>query len=90
MTENEMFFTRTMAKIHTDQGNLKEAAKIYRYLLEKEPDRQDLIDALAGLEHKQDPEAPGDLSSLVEKWTRLAFKYNRTSIETENKNRSRQ
>lgn len=81
MTENEMFYTRTMAKIHTDQGNVEEAAKIYRYLLEKEPDRQDLIDALAGLENRQDPEAPGDLSSLVEEWTRLAFKYNRTSIE---------
>ena len=81
MTEDEMFYTRTMAKIHTDQGNLEEAAKIYRYLLAKEPDRQDLIDALAGLESRQDPEAPGDLFSLVEEWTRLAFKYNRTSIE---------
>ena len=77
MSGDEIFYTKTMAKIHTDQGNLKEAAKIYRYLLEKEPDRQDLIDALADLGDKQDPGAQEDLVSLVEEWTKLAFGYNR-------------
>ena len=77
MTEDEIFYTKTMARIHTDQGNLDEAAKIYRYLLEQEPDRQDLIDALADLENKQDPEPPEALSSLIETWTRLAFKSNK-------------
>ncbi|MEE8397771.1 MAG: hypothetical protein V3S89_02115 [Desulfobacterales bacterium] len=81
MADDKMFYTETMAKIHADQGNLKEAEAIYRYLLEKEPDRQDLKDVLSGLTNSQDPNTPGDLSSLVGRWTRLAFEYNVMKVQ---------
>ncbi len=66
-----------MAKIYADQGNLLKAAKIYRYLLKQEPDRQDLIYALSEVEKKITAKDPGDLISLFCEWIDLLFAHNR-------------
>ena len=47
MTRDDPFYTVTMAAVHARQGNLEEAGRIYRHLMEKEPGRPDLVEALA-------------------------------------------
>lgn len=44
------FFTRTMARIHAEQGHYHKAAEIYRFLRVREPEAQDLQDALQHVE----------------------------------------
>ena len=44
--------TATMAKLYADQGYWRKAADIYRRLLESEPHRLDLKDALSDIEEK--------------------------------------
>lgn len=76
MNNDKVFYTKTMAKIYADQDNLGKAAEIYRYLLEREPGRQDLIDALSEIEKKlfeKDP--PEDLVKLFSKWVDLLLKH---------------
>ena len=77
MTSDEVFYTKTMAKIHADQGNLVKAVEIYKYLLKKGPGRQDLIDALGEIEKKLMERDPRDLLPLFRKWVQLSLKYNR-------------
>jgi hypothetical protein len=64
-----------MAKIYADQGNFEKAAEIYRYLLELEPDRQDLIDALSEVEKILFEKDPEDLVKLLSKWVDLLLKH---------------
>ncbi len=75
MTKNNVFYTRTMAKVHADQGNLLKAAEIYRYLLECEPERRDLKDALSEIEGKLNEKSPDDLIKLFNRWMDLLLKY---------------
>ena len=66
-----------MAKVYADQGKLEKAVEIYRYLLKKEPGRQDLIDAIAEIDKKRfekDPERLGDLLSI---WLDLLLRHSR-------------
>ena len=79
MNNNDVFYTATMAKIYADQGNLLKAAKIYRYLLKQEPDRQDLIYALSEVEKKITAKDPDDLISLFCEWIDLLFTYNKVN-----------
>ena len=44
--EDKTFYTVTMARVHADQGRYEAAARIYRYLLDRTPDRPDLQSAL--------------------------------------------
>ncbi len=53
MIEDDVFYTKTMAKVYDDQGKYEKAARIYQYLLKREPGRQDLIDAISELEKKR-------------------------------------
>jgi len=64
-----------MAKVHADQGNLLKAAEIYRYLLECEPERRDLKDALSEIEGKLNEKSPDDLIKLFNRWMDLLLKY---------------
>lgn len=75
MTEDNVFYTRTMAKVYADQGNLLKAAEIYRHLLEGEPERRDLLDALSEIEKKLNEKAPDDLIKLFIRWIDLLLKY---------------
>ena len=87
MNNNDVFYTATMAKIHTDQGNLAKAAEIYRYLLQQEPDRQDLIEALVRVEKKREARSQDALVALFSEWIDLLFTY--TKVNTLNRIRRR-
>ena len=75
MTQNDIFYTRTMAKVYADQGNLLKAAEIYRYLLKSEPEQIDLKDALAEIERRLNKKSPEDLIRLFNRWIDLLLKY---------------
>jgi hypothetical protein len=81
--DDTIFYTATMAKLCADQGNLLKAAEIYRFLLEREPDRQDFRAALLEIETRlanqriKDPQA---LASLFTKWIDLVFRYKKIKI----------
>ena len=75
MSKDDVFYTRTMAKVYADQCNLLKAAEIYRYLLECEPERRDLMDALSEIERKLNEKLPDDLTKLFSRWIDLLLKY---------------
>jgi len=77
LNKDDVFYTKTMAKVYADQGKLEKAAEIYQYLLKKEPRRQDLIDAISEIDKKRfekDPEGLGDLLSI---WFDLLLRHSR-------------
>lgn len=75
MSKDDVFYTRTMAKVYADQGNLLKAAEIYRYLLEGEPERPDLRDALSEIEKKLNETSPDNLAKLFNGWIDLLLKH---------------
>jgi len=75
LSKNDVFYTRTMAKVYANQGNLLKAAEIYRYLLESEPEQLDLKDALSEIETKLNEKSPDDLIKLFNRWMDLLIKY---------------
>ncbi len=76
MMKDDVFYTRTMAKVYAGQGNLGKAAEIYTYLLEKDPGRQDLIDALSEIKSKGFDKDRENLLVLFTEWIDLLLKYN--------------
>ena len=79
MIKNTLFYTETMAKIFTDQGNLEKAADIYRYLLENDPDRKDIFDKLFRINEQiaeKKNKSSDHIISLFREWINLALKYN--------------
>ncbi|MBW1748840.1 MAG: tetratricopeptide repeat protein [Deltaproteobacteria bacterium] len=68
MNADDVFYTRTMAKVLVDQGNLKKAAEIYHYLLEREPGNPDLVDALSEIETQLIEIGSDDLVRLFGRW----------------------
>lgn len=79
MDRDDDFLTATMAKVYTDQGHYLKAAEIYRQLIQKEPGRTDLVEALAQLEQKIKKEMNDQdkLVPLFSKWFELLLRYNR-------------
>ena len=77
MISDDIFYTKTMAKVYADQGKLGKAAEIYKYLLNEEPERQDLIDVLAEIDKKRYEKDPEGLSQLFSTWIDLLLVYNR-------------
>ncbi|MEW6671059.1 MAG: hypothetical protein AB1427_05110 [Thermodesulfobacteriota bacterium] len=72
------FYTATMAKVYADQGYFEKSARIYRHLIEREPDRLDFKAALRDVEQKLEAEKNArtrDISALFETWLRLLLKY---------------
>ena len=79
MTQDMVFYTATMAKVHAGQGNFKKAEEIYRYLLENDPANPDIINALSEIEKKKQSNhfsVPPHLVLLFSKWIELELKYN--------------
>lgn len=66
-----MFYTRTMAKVYADQGDLKNAEKIYKYLLAQEPGQRDLVEALSEIEKQRVGKSPDELLALFDQWIGL-------------------
>jgi len=83
MADNHIaFYTKTMAKVYTDQGHWEKAAEVYRYLLNEEPNRQDLKDALREIESIRSDskkKVPENLISLFTEWIELMLDYNKIS-----------
>jgi len=78
MTRPPQFFTATMAKLYADQGYLRKAAAIYRHLVDQDPDRQDLSDALAAVEKQiKQRNKPNwkELGLLIREWIALQEEY---------------
>ena len=76
MTREEPFYTVTMARIHAQQGNLEQARRIYRHLLEKEPGRPDLVQALEALNSGGGTRLE-DLAPLLRQWREPGPPYRR-------------
>jgi len=78
MNLDNVFKTKTVARILIDQGHLKKAAEIYAYLLKQDPEQKDLKSELAAIKGKlsqKNGEAVKDLSRLYRKWIDLEFRY---------------
>jgi hypothetical protein len=73
---DDVFYTRTMAKVYAAQGNLGKAAEIYTHLLKKDPGRQDLVDALSEIKSKGFDENREKFLALFTEWIDLLMKYN--------------
>jgi len=76
LNPDDVFYTRTMAKVLKDQGNFRKAAKIYNYLLEREPGNPDLLDALSEIETQLIVKGSDDLVGLLSRWIDLLLTHN--------------
>lgn len=78
MTKGENNYTATMAKVYAEQGYLEKAAEIYKSLLEKEPERTDIMNALSEIEKTRREKADTkNLVSIFCRWIDLAEGYGR-------------
>ncbi len=77
MNKDDVFHTKTMAKVYADQDKLEKAAEIYQYLLKKEPRRQDLIEALAEIDKERLKKDHEDLDELFSTWLDLLLNHGR-------------
>ncbi len=78
MEKEKDFYTATMAKVYAEQGHWDKAAEIYRYLLKREPERDDYLEALAKAERNiiSSGKKPfEDLAPLFHQWFDLMLKY---------------
>ena len=74
MSQDVDIYTETMAKVYADQGHWAKAVEIYRHLVELEPERQDLLDALEHAREKMKEfthASPEQLVPLFRKWIKL-------------------
>jgi hypothetical protein len=72
--------TVTLARLFAAQGHWEKAAEIYRSLLQQEPDREDLAQALVAAEEQlaaSGRASPPDLVPLFRRWIDLLLKYDR-------------
>jgi hypothetical protein len=72
--------TVTLARLFAAQGHWEKAAGIYRTLLQHEPDREDLAQALSAAEQQlaaSGRESTHDLVPLFRRWIDLLLKYDR-------------
>jgi len=77
MTQDDPFYTVTMAEVHARQGNLEEARRIYRHLVAEHPEREDLVRALADLEARREARGAEALLPLFREWLDLIFRFNK-------------
>ncbi len=79
MSKDLNLCTKTMAGIYVQQGYFQKAIEIYRHLLEREPHRTDIKDALLAAEDQaaRDCTVKSDyLLPLFMEWFDLVRKYN--------------
>ena len=83
MADDSDLNTVTMAKIFARQGLYDKAAGIYHKLLEQDPDRNDLIEALLELEKirsEKEKDLKRSLVPLFSEWFDLALSNNRIEL----------
>lgn len=74
MSQDVDIYTETMAKVYADQGHWAKAVEIYRHLVQLEPGRLDLLDALEHARQKMEEQpdtTPDKLVPLFRKWIGL-------------------
>lgn len=76
MIEDELFYTITMAKVCADQGKYFQALKIYRYLLEKEPDNRVIAEAVVEAQKVYYENSSKILVDLFSRWFKLIIQHN--------------
>jgi len=67
-------YTETMAKVYADQGHWAKAVEIYRHLVQAQPLRQDLMDALGQARQKMEEQPDTrseELVPLFREWIEL-------------------
>jgi len=83
MNEDVDFYTATMAKLYAKQGHIDKCVEIYRYLLAREPGRQDLREALDEIEAKRltgVDKNEAEIVLLMEKWIGLVLAANQLKM----------
>ena len=87
MVRHPEYATVSLAKVYASQGHTKEALAMYRYLLSKSPDNQEVKDAVCDLENMAGPDdaaradalpaAPetDELARLVQSWIQWTLRY---------------
>lgn len=79
MSKDLNLCTKTMAGIYVQQGYFQKAIEIYRHLLQHEPDRRDIKNALLAAESQAAENRASkseDLLPLFAEWFGLVQKYN--------------
>jgi hypothetical protein len=80
MTDDRQHDTLTMARLLSEQGHWQRAAEICRHLLQTQPGRGDVAEALAEAERRareSSPKTAAQLVPLFQEWIDLLFKYKR-------------
>lgn len=83
MADDSDLNTVTMARVFAGQGLYDKAAGIYHKLLEQDPDRSDLIDALSELEKiraEKEKDLKRTIVPLFSEWFDLALSNNRIEL----------
>ena len=78
MKSDPDIYTETMAGVYAQQGHWDRAAEIYRRLVQREPHRRDLVQALANAEKNAAGSGAGQTSRLVplfQQWIALLLEY---------------
>ncbi len=78
--EKESFaelYTLTMARVYEEQGHFAKAAEVYRRLLEQEPGRQELQQALARvMDQARRNDRNEKVAALFRSWVDLCMQHN--------------
>jgi hypothetical protein len=80
MIDDRQHDTLTMARLLSEQGHWQRAAEICRHLLQAQPGREDVAEALAEAERRaqeRSPKTAAELVPLFQEWIDLLFKYQR-------------
>jgi hypothetical protein len=80
MAEDYSLGTVTLARLFAAQGHWEKTVRIYRQLLEREPERQDIAQALADAEQQlitTGRRRSQDLGDLFRQWIDLLLRYDR-------------
>lgn len=73
-------YTETMAKVYVDQRHWAKAVDIYQHLVQMEPQRQELVDALAHAKKKleaQPDTRSQELVPLFREWIKLLLQQDK-------------
>jgi hypothetical protein len=77
MEKRGMQGTVTLARLYAQQGHWEQAAVMYRALLQEEPDREELRQALAEAETQLSKSGIDVLVPLLREWINLLFRHDR-------------
>jgi hypothetical protein len=77
VSDGKQIRTATMARILAQQGHHRKAAEIYRHLLQQDPSRTDLAQALDALEDAKSETPVREPGVLLAEWIKMLLRYRR-------------